>query len=150
MNLRIPTNSTTISAAANQQHQVETRRKEQSANAGIQGNHHKTTPATPRKEKDEVNEKAAKIRNSPRSQITPLNPDFTLPQLTRQQCCKWIDRQEDLLFKLQHPKSYSDPLDMNPQIQFILASNLSTVHEREYKDCIEIFCKEIVLRVETS
>jgi hypothetical protein len=59
----------------------------------------------------------------------------------RQQRREWIDRQEDLQFKLQHPKSYDIPLDLNPQIQFILASNLSIVHEREYKDCTEIFCK---------
>jgi hypothetical protein len=69
--------------------------------------------------------------------------------LTRQQHCKWIDRQEDLLFELQQPESYDGPLNLNPQIQFILASDLSTVHEREYKDCIEILCKEIVLRAAT-
>jgi hypothetical protein len=74
LNLWIPTNSTTISAAAHRQHQVETRREEQSANAGIQGNYHKTTPATPRKEKNEVNEKAAKIRNSPSILINSPQP----------------------------------------------------------------------------
>ncbi len=85
----------------------------------------------------------------PASWLTPLNPDFMLLWLTHQQRRKWIDRQEDLLFKLQHPKSYDGPLDLNLQIQFILARNLSTVHKREYKDWIKIFCKEIFLRAAT-
>jgi hypothetical protein len=85
----------------------------------------------------------------PFTPITPFSPNFTLPWLTGQQCCEWLHRQEDLLQELQHPESYDGPPDWDPQVQFILASNPSTVHERDHLDCVEIFLEEIVLQAAT-
>ncbi len=72
-----------------------------------------------------------------------------LPRLTREQRCKWLHRQKDLLHELQHPELYQSPPNWDPRVQFILASDLSTVRERDFIDCVELFLEEIVLRAAT-
>jgi hypothetical protein len=85
----------------------------------------------------------------PLTRIAPLDPSYTIPRLTREQHCEWLHRQKDLLHKLQHPELYQGPPNWDPRVQFILASNLSTVTERDFIDCVELFLEEIVLRAAT-
>ncbi len=85
----------------------------------------------------------------PITRIAPLDPSYTLPRLTREQCWEWLHRQKDLLHKLQHPESYQGPPNWDPQMQFILASNPSKVRERDFTGCIKLFLEEIVLRAAT-
>ncbi len=81
----------------------------------------------------------------PLTRIAPLDPSYTIPRLTREQRCEWLHRQKDLLHELQHPESYQGPPNWDPRVQFILASDLSTVTERDFIDCVELFLEEIVL-----
>jgi hypothetical protein len=85
----------------------------------------------------------------PLTRIAPLDPSYTLPRLIREQCCKWFHRQKDLLHKLQHPELYQGPPNWDPQVQVILARDPSTVRERDFIDCVELFLEEIVLRAAT-
>ncbi len=85
----------------------------------------------------------------PLTRIAPLDPSYTLPRLTREQRCKWLNRQKDLLHELQHPELYQGPPNWDPRVQFILASDPSTVTERDFIDCVELFLEEIVLRAAT-
>jgi hypothetical protein len=83
------------------------------------------------------------------TRIAPLDPSYTLPRLTREQHCEWLHRQKDLLHELQHPELYQGPLNWDPRVQFILASDPSTVRERDFINCVESFLEEIVLRAAT-
>ncbi len=85
----------------------------------------------------------------PLTRIAPLDPSYTLPRLTREQRCKWLHRQKDLLHELLHPELYQVPPNWDPRVQFILASDPSTVTERDFIDCVELYLEEIVLRVAT-
>jgi hypothetical protein len=85
----------------------------------------------------------------PLTRIAPLDPSYMLPRLTREQRCEWLHRQKDLLHKLQHPESYQGPPNWDPRVRFILASNPSTVTERDFIDCVKLFLEEIVLRAAT-
>ncbi len=82
----------------------------------------------------------------PLTRIAPLDPSYTLPRLTREQRCEWLHRQKDLLHELQHPELYQGPPNWDLRVQFILASDPSTVTERDFINCVGLFLEEIVLR----
>jgi hypothetical protein len=67
----------------------------------------------------------------------------------REQRCKLLHRQKDMLHKLQHPESYQGPPNWDPLVQFILASDPGTTIERDFINCVELFLEEIVLRAAT-
>jgi hypothetical protein len=90
------------------------------------------------------------LRNNPEyREAETLDPSYMIPRLTREQHCKWLHRQKDLLHELQHPESYQGPPNWDPRVQFIFASNPSTVTEWDFIDCVELFLEEIVLRAAT-
>ncbi len=90
-----------------------------------------------------------RAKTPPLTRIAPLDPSYTLPRLTREQRCEWLHRQKDLLHELQHPESYQGPPNWDPRVQSILARDPSTVTERDFIACVELFLEEIVLRVAT-